>query len=502
MKSLGRGYGVAKATGGVDMDRLQGMGAAARRAGQHAPPRPGGSTFGPKSRNVKQTRMKQLRAALCAFASGCGKDERSLAIGKEALKTGLDLGECLSLARSAMRVDSAQDRQRRAERQAAIKAFEGGPGQQLVNAIVGRHPFLAGIPLRAVPSPKGAMLQVDGVPDLERLQQAVSWAYSSKSSNLSACLAQSWAQMHRTVLDGQCPPCDETRPTSECLAAGCCVCTGSGKDLKKLKNKFLSEMKTAFQMGTSQRQLLVDGAAVVRFSGGAKQASAADGEPLVEQDVWLLIGLMYFKPYRPTFHRLEEVSAPNGEPSRAGRLFVKATPHQCRVDASIASLRPERRLCMLIPKLGMYTPWEYVIAHQCVGWKDSGASEYCRIVQHVKPPTLAMCHQGDRGLLGAVRGVALGRRLDICERSVVPPGGRPEIAGHLRRATHGAHRCHPWCCAGATVLASEKSGTPVSAEATASWPGARARGAECASARRHCGRGRRRRPRRGEPMGR
>lgn len=332
-------YHARQAAGALDVDRLRHIGEIATRTGKLFPPRPGNSSFGPKGRHIQRNRLKELREALCNFAAGCDKDARPSEVGVEVLRTGMDLDTCLSLARAAIRIDNARARERQAARRAALEAFENGPGKESVRSILQAHPSLAGASLRPVPSPKGVVLMAEGCHDLQTLHEAVAWARWSKASALSGCLAQSWDEMHRTVMEDQCGPCNaDCPPPSECLLAGMCVCSGDGKELKKLRSLFLRAMKTTFPPTTPQRSMLLGGGIVVRMTSSSRDPLGTEGGEQVtgNADLWLHIGMMYLTPYRPTLLQLEEVPRPEIAPPSLGSIYLKVVP----VDPTIVRQYP------------------------------------------------------------------------------------------------------------------------------------------------------------------
>lgn len=343
LKKLGETFRADVASGSVVMQRLAAQGRAATLAGKHEAPRAGHSSFGPTGRQLKRRALHDLRTQLAALAAGADMDTRAVAVGQQLATTDISIDACVSLARSALRQGMAQDRKRLGERDAALRAFEEGEGKAAAEMVVHHHPWLAGTELTAVPTPIGVLLRASPV-DTERLHMAAGWAYSSKASNLSTHLQESWGSMHKTILEEDCPamPGRAAGPT-QCRVAGKCLCSEAGKKLVKFKNRFLAAMKKTFQKGSLPRDLLQDGSILVHFKGAPARG---DYEAIVGQDNpfcdrRLHIGLMKWSPYKPTFMEVEEVSAPDGAADVEGRLWVKAIVC-CGTHVSVGAPPPPR----------------------------------------------------------------------------------------------------------------------------------------------------------------
>lgn len=326
LRQLGSEYTKGKKDGSLPMSKLQAMASAATAAGKSAPPRPGRSAFGATSRDLQNRRVADLRAALHDRCLAETDDNRAMFVGTEVARAKVDLDTCLSLARSALNMASTQQRRERQADVAALDRFEDGPGKQCHDEVLRECPWLGGVQLRPVPMPAGILLQATA-PDAEILAKAAAWAHWSKASNISGCLDEAWARLHTTLSEDRCGECKEAKNAeSECLTAGVCLCSDSGRQLKRLRNLFLSAMKKVFVPHSELRAALARGEVVVRLI-----ASPADGdyEALITQDqpvadVMLHIGLMYFSPYRPTFLKLDLCPIGHAPGGNSAALSVKA----------------------------------------------------------------------------------------------------------------------------------------------------------------------------------
>lgn len=321
-------YNAGAEGGQVDIEELQRVGKAARVAGKLNPPRPGHSAFGPKGRQMQRRALTDLRAALTDFAKSLDKENRAWEVGERASSTGQPLQICLSLARSALRATSLHDRRAREQLLTELQAYENGPGKEMLDRLRQEHTWLANFDLRPLPTPKGVLVEaLPGDGGGEVLERAIAWAHGTKASKLSSGLRESWAEMHRTLLEDECGDFkDVPVQVSECLTAGVCLCCESGKELKRLRNNFLGAMKRAFKCNSPQGSALGGGSIVVRMLCSPRDG---DYEAIVEADnpfaeLFFHVGLMYWKPYRPTFLQLERATDPSAPDACDGKIYVKA----------------------------------------------------------------------------------------------------------------------------------------------------------------------------------
>ena len=113
-------------------------------------------------------------------------------------------------------------------------------------------------------------------------------------------------------------------PMSPCQEHGICCCSRRGKQLLQTRAQNHVLLKNSFPKANKElRQLLVDGSIVVRYSRGDREddldAWAQEARNLLgEADDsdehgnahWLHIGLLYQKPFRPTYQELRSLGSP------------------------------------------------------------------------------------------------------------------------------------------------------------------------------------------------
>eukprot|EP00971_Amphidinium_carterae_P108688 2152041-Amphidinium_carterae.1 len=117
-----------------------------------------------------------------------------------------------------------------------------------------------------------------------------------KRTNLANKLEKQWQTLHEPILAKECQYVVDWDPTcGPCNTAGICICCPTGLKLKKLRNKFLATMKVVFHEPTL-KQALAQGFIIVVFT------TPTD----VQKTVSLHISMMYWRPFRPTFHVIAE----------------------------------------------------------------------------------------------------------------------------------------------------------------------------------------------------
>lgn len=111
------------------------------------------------------------------------------------------------------------------------------------------------------------------------------------------------------------------------MRAGRCLCTQAGQRLRRLRNKFLQAMKTAFPPASPERGALMAGSIVAHIAWRPAtddgQGASLPADPPLES--WLHVGLMYLSPYRPTFMQLslyKDLEECSPSPTR---VYVKAS---------------------------------------------------------------------------------------------------------------------------------------------------------------------------------
>lgn len=325
LADLAVAYTAATAAGGEEIDRLGEVGQAATRAGRAFPPKAGASAFGAKSRDAKRLQLKEFREAVCAATRSMDKEESALAVAGRVALIGADIATCLSVARATLAQQGKNEKARLDEQRTALRAYQLGEGSENLQKMQVAMPGVQIAGLVPVPSSQGMVFEY--LPDNSAtVAQAASWAHGTKETNTSASMKRYWGQLHQPLRETDCDPLVDVKAAlSKCRAAGRCSCTGEGMNLHRIRNSFLKEMKKVFKKDTAQRQHLLAGEVVVMLTGCPREddyeAFLALDDPI--KTVLLHVGMMYLKPYQPTFLLMENDDAYAGNgPSQRIRIKV------------------------------------------------------------------------------------------------------------------------------------------------------------------------------------
>lgn len=314
MAVVRRQYWAAIAEGNEDeMRRLEEIGRAATLAGRVRAPKPGASAFGATGRDLQRRKVLELRKAMCGVAEGKDKEESAVAVGKHLSMIGADVATCLSVARSALKAHSEQERTRQAERAKALLEFRSGEGQEQLRRL---RQAVPGLPCDAglvpVPCSTGLCFELL-LAERDLVAQTVSWLYNTKATNLTADMRTFWERTHHALMEGECGPIvKKDDGQSRCRLAGRCLCGLDGAKLQSLKNAFLRAMKRIFHKDSAHRSALLTGEILVHLTGRPKEGGSEAYLDMEEptKSVLLQVGIMYLKPYQPTFQVLELEDGP------------------------------------------------------------------------------------------------------------------------------------------------------------------------------------------------
>lgn len=336
LKAVAADFTEAKDKASADFQQAAAMAAAAKdamrlckgKASQAA------RTFGPNSRDARRSRVHAAQMAVWRRTNSMDPEGRLQAVGDHILSQGLSLRESLAMARAAARFDAAKVRGESEQAMRSLVAYQQGPGMRVVEELQLAAPSLASFTLRAVPHHLGTCVEAQP-PDPAAACSALAAVQGTPKTNLGAALEAFWEQTHRQVMESDCLPLGQTRlgEPSACYAAGVCICSGKGLVLAGMVGGFVARMKAAFPPQSDARRLLLEGHIVAHLVG---EPDTEDYEELIAldeeeafQSTFLHIGLMYLKPFRPTFLTVAPVENSSEAPGNNGRLYVQAWDPQC-----------------------------------------------------------------------------------------------------------------------------------------------------------------------------
>lgn len=317
-------YKEGKRTRSADFQRATAMATAVKQARLWGVRRKG-SAFGSNSRDVRRSQLLDMQRVLLAKGQGLEPEARAASLSDDVLAVGLRLSDALAIARGAGRLELSRQRAADDALMEELVGYRSTEGAALIEELRQQAPGLEACELQAVPGPCPCV-EVQP-PDFEKITDAVAWAQAN-AKNLGASLEAAWKQAHRPVSakasanDGA-PHADEV--TSPCLIAGMCICSGGGRKTAQIAATLLANMKRMFPVNSRGRKLLLEGFIVLKLTGEPNddyEAALADEGGFVQ--TYLHVGLMYLKPFRPTFAKLRTAPDTGEAPFAAGRQYVQA----------------------------------------------------------------------------------------------------------------------------------------------------------------------------------
>ena len=132
-------------------------------------------------------------------------------------------------------------------------------------------------------------------------------SFGSSTANLR--VDDAYTAINRVVYEDECEQC-QNAPSSKgpCNLAGGCLCTVSGKLLKRLRESFSTLCAKAFaKPHTEGRKELKGGCWLFRIAGRRVAAAVAppDGDaPAEEEIIYLHVAKQSLIPWIPTWHRV------------------------------------------------------------------------------------------------------------------------------------------------------------------------------------------------------
>eukprot|EP00971_Amphidinium_carterae_P119761 2372506-Amphidinium_carterae.1 len=285
-----------------DDEELKALGALATKCAHIVARVPGRTSFGLVRRYVDRQTGKLAQQGFWERTKGQDEIDRAALIANEGelLEAG-KLAESIALARKQFRLDKAEEKSKLEEHVAVLKQFAAKHERQHLDTLTSFLPlvprFLAN--MRSVPLPGGVCVCLPSTP-CHDATQALAFAEHHRVTNVASELEKEWHTLHEMVSHSTCEPIvDANSSLSRCAIHGVCVCSVAGKRLWRFRNFILRAMKNTF--GAKQKQQkLMSGYIVLCL----REEAEASTEPLVH---YYHVGLMFLRPYRPTFQRLEQV---------------------------------------------------------------------------------------------------------------------------------------------------------------------------------------------------
>ena len=302
----------------------------------------GANSFGPSTQTLRRASQRRLRQHLAQrnlVASGSGGPVPvldALVVAGGSVQKGCELAR---LARCETRRVGSLERAREFAQDETLQTYQSSLGEQLKTDLLAFAPELSDLSPALSPWPDRSVKLFRFAPDTATTaEQIVSYALqNAKSSNLMSALSLDW-DMRIKAIGGDLGGVDPTRGAaahddegkggSECRAHGVCVCSAEGKVVLKMCRQFLKAFKPFVKRGTQNRQLLLDGAFVLKLhwaevvpvASGAEGAGEAAVALAASGDLFWHVAWTCLSPYEPNFQPLDCVDGPD----LAGRFAMRA----------------------------------------------------------------------------------------------------------------------------------------------------------------------------------
>eukprot|EP00971_Amphidinium_carterae_P331882 6465706-Amphidinium_carterae.2 len=319
LKELGEKFRAAMRSGSGEHEVAVARGALGKRLAKHDKVKKRGtSIFGFRSR---QLGAKRWMLKIEAFYKQTAKLSHGQVVDKlmEKYRAGTALQECVLLAKGWQRCDKKNERQMLADAAACLDRFDEQSSQK-VASVCDMLPVLKRQHFKLVPDQKLCVLE--WVPDKLQEQASKTCSVACQDNWFGPALDKLWRELHYTIqepIDTEQPKeeDDEVETSTTCNAAGICLCTEVGKKLNKCRNLLLRVMKELFKT-QQRRDMLAKGGACIAFKRVSNTTHAEE-----HQVLWFHVAMMYWKPYRPTLHRVVVVQ--KADESLPEYLYVQAS---------------------------------------------------------------------------------------------------------------------------------------------------------------------------------
>ena len=270
---------------------------------------------------VSRVRAKKQKQLWLRRSPGVDDGSKLRALCQSVYADKLSHSEALERAGRETRFEQARLRALHQEQEDALMSFSSGAGNApLLEAMRDLQ-----VTPEQAPSftsfPAQGLTAVEFAPDVGTAAESLlSLAKQHHlSSNFSAALTMDWQSKIDTIMHAGLPPIPDTsreqKQADLCRLAGVCLCSPEGKVLKSFCFKLLAALKPLTRWLTPARTWLMEGELVLVLQFVPLPASGQDGLQAVldtppdftlpgDGQHWLHIGLMYLRPYRPTFQLL------------------------------------------------------------------------------------------------------------------------------------------------------------------------------------------------------
>jgi hypothetical protein len=286
------------------------------------------SSFGPRPAQAKRASVKDTQRREFEICQHLSASEQLATIRSSVQYD--DVSSCLKGVRALNRHATYVKKDKKLKIQDTVAKYQDTIGKDALEQLVSDLPCLVELKdaLRAVPSPLCCPCFEYTPASASNATESMSWLSSKRKlldNKVSDAVWARYLREHEMFKHASCPKIPQrieaVDGVAECASAGICVHQGSGLLLRHQCNRLLLAMKAQAPVGSAVRKQIDEGQIVLQFVG---ESLGDDGDDGLE--FYAHIGLMYWNPYRPTFHKVEKVPKDESLPFNPARIYVKAAP--------------------------------------------------------------------------------------------------------------------------------------------------------------------------------
>ena len=367
-QALAEAYQEAKRSLSEEYQLALSMGRAATflHRAEEGPTNTGRSSFGTFTRQVRRRLGQQAEAHSTPEPGVLQLPGIQLHIESEqpyqvSLKhsTDLELSKLRSMLARQGRDKAKRQRQRQDVLDSWVQQLQGPALGHLQIALPELDAHLADLHMR----PSSGFLSFDVAPNnLDPARKVAAWAFqNSRKSNISSVLQQQWGTLNTPVEPAQLKPGGARESAlpplrGKCCDDGMCTCSPAGRKISNFRDRLLALLKRHLPRSNDEiKALMMQGHFCILLQSDANvqkpaldlQEMFADMEVSSDSEdhatseamtgeLWLHLGLMCLKPYRPTWQRLQK------KDETAGRVRLQQTGEFETTLSVLAKLSLER----------------------------------------------------------------------------------------------------------------------------------------------------------------
>jgi hypothetical protein len=286
------------------------------------------SSFGPRQSDAQRDNAAQMHRLEWERCRSMSPSDQVAAI--QASTRFDDVKSCLQGVRALRSHENAVKKDTTRTTEDAVTKYRETIGKEALDKLVSEIPCLGELKdaLRPIPSPLCSPCFQYTPPSASNATDSFSWMASQPklaANKVSHAVLGKYQREHEMFKQPSRKIPQQIDPVvdgDECAAAGICIHRGIGLLLRHQCHRLLLAIKAQAPVGSAARKQIDDGQIVLRLLG-----EELDGDETDSLEFYVHIGLMYWSPYRPTFHKVVRVDKDEPLPYNPGRIYVQAASH-------------------------------------------------------------------------------------------------------------------------------------------------------------------------------